>query len=197
MNAFSQNHESGNNQMGCEAIAPLLDCYHDNEMNDAERSTVEKHLANCPACVAELENIANLVHTLGSLPPLETDIDFAERVEQHIRANQNVAAIINKSQSVVPISKTRRWFAVAAAVAILGLAGFQIAHHAGQTVSVASSQLPETQMTTEKSTTEQTQAAPEINQKSNLVAITNPVQNNINEELGIKTDEDGLYAIKM
>jgi hypothetical protein len=37
----------------------------------------------------------------------------------------------------------------------------------------------------------------DVNQKQNLVAISNPVQNNIAEELGITTDEDGLYAIKM
>jgi anti-sigma factor RsiW len=238
-NGLSQNYESSGSHSDCEVIVPLLDCYHDNEIDDAERLEVDKHLANCAACNGELANIASLVTKLAALPPVRSEIDFADLVEKQILAEQSVPASpasINSSQNVVPISSAKKWLAAVAAVVVLALIGLQMTNTVRHTVSVASGDLPTPQITAEKTldlqeqgTTSKPEAAVktdkpkdvnqispahsnrirtanvkvaefdgvDVNQKQNLVAISNPVQNNIAEELGITTDEDGLYAIKM
>jgi anti-sigma factor RsiW len=241
MNDLSQNYNSSGSHSDCEVIVPLLDCYHDNEIDDAERLEVETHLAKCAACTKELANIASLVKKLATLPPVRAEIDFADRIEQQILAQQSASVSptsISQSQKVVPISNAKKWLAAVAAVVVLALIGLQMTNTAYHGVSVASGDLPEgaqiavepapeaqEHLTTGKSQVgaktdkpkESNQISPahsnrmrsanvkvaefdgviDVNQKQNLVAISNPVQNNIAEELGITTDEDGLYAIKM
>jgi hypothetical protein len=236
MNALSQNYESSGSHSDCEVIVPLLDCYHDNEIEDAERLEVDRHLVNCAACNMELANIASLVKKLAALTPVRAEIDFADLVEKQILVEQSVlasSASNKQSQNVVSISSAKKWLAAVAAVVVLALIGLQMTSTAHHSVSVASGDLPEvrsieTQDAPDQASNVQEQVktdkpkelneiapahsnririanvkeaafdgALDINQKQNLVAITNPVQNNIAEELGITTDEDGLYAIKM
>ena len=239
MNDLSQNYESSGSHSDCELIVPLLDCYHDNEIDDTERLEVDKHLAHCDACNVELGHIASLVKKLATLTPARSEVDFADLVEKHILAGQSVDASptsTSESVNVVPISSAKKWLAAVAAIIVLALIGFQMTQSAHNNVSVASGDLPEVSPAEklidvkEEGQTSKPQAVVktdtpkdlnqispahsnrirtatvkvaefdgviDVNQKQNLVAITNPVQNNIAEELGITTDEDGLYAIKM
>ena len=120
-----------------------------------------------------------------------SEIDFADRIEQQILAGQN-----NK---VVSISRSKRWLApvaAAAAIIIAALVGMQMTNVGHQSVSVASSDVS-SKIKPANVKVSEFDGVVDVNQKQNLVAISNPVQNNIAEELGITTDEDGLYAIKM
>jgi hypothetical protein len=246
MNDKSQNCESSDSRSDCEFIVPLLDCYHDNEIDETERLEVDKHLAHCDACRLELSNIASLVKKLATLTPAMPEIDFADLVEKRILANQNVTPLpapAVKPENVMPFSSAKKWLAAAAAIIVLALIGFQMTPTGRHSLSVASGDLSEGQngrfanpnsdddlpdlkpLDTSNSQqaiqtvkpVESNRITPshstkikagdqkvatfdgviEINQKQNLVAISDTVQSNIAEELGIKTDEDGLYAIKM
>jgi len=70
----------------CEDISPLLDAYHDGELDKGERGNVASHLGSCPQCQAKLSEIESVVTTLKNLPRLQmardltTDPEYLKRV---------------------------------------------------------------------------------------------------------------------
>ena len=191
----------------CELIAPLLDCYHDGEVTSEEREQVESHLANCDGCKNELAQISRLSESLKGLPPLKLGDDFADRVEQLIlsghnsaRRTENVLPINSASGNVIPISsaslthsgKSRltSWLMAVAAVCAIALLAFQVMKGPSLHSNVA-------QTPAASKTRNIAQNSTDASKSETLVAISDTVQTNISEELGIKTDEDGLYEIKM
>ena len=55
----------------CEHILPLLDAYHDGELDPPARAQVEEHLAACEACAAELARIRAAAEPLRAMRELQ------------------------------------------------------------------------------------------------------------------------------
>lgn len=86
----------------CEEIRGRLTLYLDNELQGAERATVEAHVAECEACAAELARELNFLKTVRESGPLhEASPALREKVE----------AILNEGEVLpaapLPVKTTR------------------------------------------------------------------------------------------
>jgi len=59
----------------CKEIAPLLVFYACDEVTDQERTAIERHLAACSECSAELTDELEFKKTLNSLPDMQQELD--------------------------------------------------------------------------------------------------------------------------
>jgi hypothetical protein len=76
----------------CEDISPLLDAYHDGELDKAERDNVAGHLTSCPSCQSKLVEIESVVSSLKNLPRLQITHDLTADPEYLKRAMEIVRA---------------------------------------------------------------------------------------------------------
>ncbi len=110
--------------MNCHDARRLFGACWDDELTLAEREWLEAHLAACRACRAEYDTLARTLEMVGTLPRVEAAPELSERVMARI--HRSVAAADR-----VPVS-THRWVpAVAAAAAVLVIAGLLLAPWAG------------------------------------------------------------------
>lgn len=203
----------------CLEITPLLDGFHDNELPESEKQVVLKHLPTCEKCRGRLGEIESLVGSLRSLPRLEMPhslkVDWSAYIDRHDNAGKvtmSNAEPIKKmadESKVVPISSTRgirKWRPVltaAAGLVVLVVAASFLRHAPVTSVgpSLADKLVP-------ASPTEQQSSPPLVASNSNsghaqrgvdgdLIALYSNDANLVSEELGIATDEDGLYALKL
>lgn len=250
------------NSHKCDKFIPLLDAYHDGELNDSEKNSVDEHLHECSACSAQLTGVSRLVATLKAIPPVQMRDDFADKFEARL-LQEKPAVTLAKSNV---ISGRFVLAAATAAAFVLCVCASQLffRHDAAPNEVAAVSQPPVNQVSktlqaeelaavpsrddhipgvnsgvrageegsagkvtpTEKQsvapgdsmrkrgvlagarTAVASEAAGKADQpiasdannaapKHSLVALYEPEANSIPEELGISTDEDGLYAIKM
>jgi hypothetical protein len=54
--------------MNCKRIRPLLSAYHDGELDSAQRTEIEAHLAACPECARTLDGYRSLGQDVRGLP---------------------------------------------------------------------------------------------------------------------------------
>lgn len=153
----------------CSQLEPLLDSYHDNELDAGERQRVEAHLADCQLCTARLQDIGRLVASLKSLPPVESKPDFdafMQRVEAASQSTQTNKKVI---AGPWPLAAA---VAAAAAVALLVLTFWARAPQLA-TNPPESSQSPAPVVAENPTTTQpKVPAAPE----------TNPVEHNVTKQ---------------
>lgn len=57
----------------CEQIEPMLSAYLDGELDADERAAVERHVADCPACAAELRELRGVVGVADELAAPSVD----------------------------------------------------------------------------------------------------------------------------
>lgn len=74
----------------CEMIKDLLPLYTDDVCSDESRKTVEEHLAECPACRAELEKLAK-----GITVAPEKDANVMKRIKKRLRTEKIAVAVIS------------------------------------------------------------------------------------------------------
>lgn len=117
----------------CQEMEPLLDSFHDSELDDAGQESVRSHIDQCAGCRSKLADIERVAKSVASLPRLEMereiDIDsLLAGAEDRAKRKNNVRYI---------------WAAAAAAVAVFvfviykggGDAGYPtVASHDRQTV---------------------------------------------------------------
>jgi len=65
----------------CE-YARRLSAYHDGEVSDADRASLEAHVRQCPACAAELRRLAALSHMVSRLGLPKMPAQSVERVRR-------------------------------------------------------------------------------------------------------------------
>ncbi|HEY9717992.1 MAG TPA: zf-HC2 domain-containing protein [Trichormus sp.] len=70
----------------CNQIRPLLDAYHDNELDKGERAVVEAHLRICDACRRGLAGINFVVDSMGKLPAMTLKRDLSGAIESRLLA---------------------------------------------------------------------------------------------------------------
>ncbi len=63
----------------CDQARRVFGAYWDDEVTQAEREWLESHLAGCPACRTQYEQLARTLETVGSLPRVEVGGDLPER----------------------------------------------------------------------------------------------------------------------
>ncbi|HRX86657.1 MAG TPA: zf-HC2 domain-containing protein [Phycisphaerae bacterium] len=101
----------------------ILGRYFDGELPPAERADVERHVADCATCAAELEQLAALRTAISHTSP-ESDAAALEPIWS------TVAAKLDESATPAPLpfapprrTSIRRWAAAASLALFLGLAG--------------------------------------------------------------------------
>jgi hypothetical protein len=109
--------------MQCENARPLLPLHVYGDLADPERTAVEAHLTQCPACQSELAEFQKLREQLNSLPAQGMHVDMGRIYSLQTRRRQK---------------QSRRWqlvalAAIAAAVLVL-LTRLEIHANAGQLV---------------------------------------------------------------
>jgi len=63
-----------------------LDAYHDGELSPAERSDVEAHLRDCPACAADLAAMRRMSGAFADAAPREPSHEQLLRLARSVRA---------------------------------------------------------------------------------------------------------------
>jgi len=194
------------NVLECAAIQELLDAYYDGELPEAEHDQVASHISGCLDCDRSLGEISKVVDSLKQLPPPQMKIDVAADFDKILAAKDK------------PVIFSRVWaFSIAAACALLLFAFHSFNGAVAPNPEVAATQagvnheeiaeLPAAQpvkpsLGVQKATIIKTRIE---SVPRSMVGRTNPqdmIALNDNdpsmaEELGITTDEDGLYAIKL
>ncbi|WP_375435659.1 HEAT repeat domain-containing protein [uncultured Hymenobacter sp.] len=115
----------------CEAIAPLLAGYAEQDLTAVETTQVEVHLPACPACRAQLRELRELLACIDDqvfpMPPLALRDNFlAQLAEEKMALPKAVDA-----QSTEPVeakvvafwapTPTARWLRIAASIALLAV----------------------------------------------------------------------------
>ena len=63
----------------------LIGAYVDEMLGEDERAAMDAHLASCPECSAELEQLRGAVSSVSGLHRLSAPADFADAVKSRIR----------------------------------------------------------------------------------------------------------------
>lgn len=66
--------------MSCRKIQFLIQAYLDGESSAAESAAVERHVAACPECAADLASSRQLLSVLGASPQRKVSAGFEERL---------------------------------------------------------------------------------------------------------------------
>jgi anti-sigma factor RsiW len=205
----------------CLEITQLLDGFRDNELPESEKQAVLTHLPTCEKCQGRLREIESVVASLRSLPRLEMphslQVDWNAYIERHANAGKetmsNAVPIKKKIEeaNIVPITsagklgKRRTLLAAVAGLVLLVVAAGFIQHNVLTPAGTSLADKP----TPNSPIKEQTQAPliaskggarQESGQRTvdgDLIALYSNETNFVSEDLGIATDEDGLYALKL
>ncbi|MBS1991416.1 MAG: zf-HC2 domain-containing protein [Cyanobacteria bacterium SZAS LIN-3] len=195
------------NKLDCTQVTEMLDAFRDMELELAEAEMVEAHLQNCADCSRELEAIERVVASLKSLPEVPVK-DFADAIEARILAQSNTApaaesptlSLVSDKDNVRSLHQSprrvSRLMLVAAAVLVLcGVIGLN--SFAPQKPSEVA-RLPETDKsnfaTASHNLNTEEATAPLA---EDVVALYDEDGGSNVSDVGISTNEDGLYAIKM
>lgn len=78
--------------MNCKEVQEKLSVYLDNELEASERARLEEHLADCPACQEELQDLQMIVEQLSSLdemiPPLGFRTELFAKLEEGLQKRE-------------------------------------------------------------------------------------------------------------
>jgi anti-sigma factor RsiW len=101
----------------CEDIRERLTLYLDNELQGAERATVEAHLAECESCAAILARELNFLNTIRECGPLHT---ASPALREKVEAILNERQVSPAPRAAKPKPLASRWIvAIAAGLLVL------------------------------------------------------------------------------
>jgi hypothetical protein len=133
----------------CSEMEPLLDSFHDKELDVGECASVENHLGECASCQSKLSDIERVAKSVAGLPRLEMDRD--------IDIDSLLAERTVKDKSNVRIMWTA---AAAAAAAVFLIVVLKVGYETGAPI-VASDH---------KNTVEQPQAPAKVDSQPAVIA---------------------------
>jgi hypothetical protein len=82
--------------MNCENIKELLNAYIDNLLSEKEMGTVQAHIASCPSCKEELDELTQAVNLVRGLDRVVPPPWFSEQVMKNIRKEEKGKGIISR-----------------------------------------------------------------------------------------------------
>ncbi len=77
--------------MFCEQTQDLLTCYHQDELDPSIKTEVQAHLAHCPSCQTESDEIQQILSLFSSVGEFEPPAEVWQRIEADIRQPQTPA----------------------------------------------------------------------------------------------------------
>lgn len=70
--------------MKCETIRSMISSYIDKDLNDIEKTELEKHIAECQQCREEYESMLDIIAVCGNLDELELPQSFRAELHQKL-----------------------------------------------------------------------------------------------------------------
>ena len=91
--------------MSCDLFKPKLSAYLDGELPDDQRRPLEQHLASCPACTRELEELKRLSEDLNMMRFKEPGDDELQRYWAGVynRMERNVGWILLSAGAIITL----------------------------------------------------------------------------------------------
>ena len=78
--------ENGGNVMNNHAdIQKLLAAYSSHDLSAADHATVDRHVAECPACRAQLSDLTTTLHLIRTTPQVHAPPWMTSRIMAHLR----------------------------------------------------------------------------------------------------------------
>lgn len=121
--------------MKCNEIRELLSLYIDNMLEDELKSEVEKHIAFCPECKKEYEELKELSQILSDLPEVPLPENFDQRIHDALVASKkadNPAVIPMKKQS--KMKKAVKYMSTVAAIFVVGIFSIAMYNNSDQLI---------------------------------------------------------------
>lgn len=107
--------------ISCERAWELLNLQLDGALSPQEEQELEKHLASCPACQKEREELAQMSQALRGLGEVQVPADFTQRVMEQVRAESQ------EKPKVIPLLRRQvRALAGLAACALLCIGIYRV-----------------------------------------------------------------------
>ncbi len=206
----------------CRAIEPLLDGYFDNELSPNELASVQSHLTNCDDCSGKLAEIVMVSKGLSSMPKVSLGKDLSQAILLKAQAKpQTKGQVLTFKRMAIwaaaacLILGLSFQFLNKPAVKVSSLSGVEPAKVVPtQPVKVARTPSVRKLMQRKLAAAPQSnEVAPKpeakINQQQKqktliagsahdeVLAFDDGYQPSLMEGMGMATDEDGLYALKM
>jgi hypothetical protein len=185
----------------CKDIELLLDSYYDKELSISEKAFVENHLANCADCQAKLDLTGRVVQAVQALPKLEMKFDLSERLDELIAQK----SVTKKHDNLVSFKSNKLLISAAAGIILLVIAFMASnTHHFSQSIKNNIATNKDNSVNTIAHVKQHLNIKPVISSKSKhidepfeIAALTDNSDETLTDALGLATDEDGLYDIKM
>ena len=102
----------------CDKIRELFDSYIDDEICEADRKELIKHLESCEKCKSELSQLMEMVEEINNLPEMELPENFHSELMEKIKDESIKNKIENKNGRVIDL----RWISSIAAALVLVVA---------------------------------------------------------------------------
>ena len=121
--------------MKCNEIRELLSIYIDDMLEDELKSEVEKHIAFCPECKKEYEELKKLSQILSDLPEVPLPENFDQRIHDALVASKeadNAVVIPMKKQS--KMKKAVKYMSTAAAIFVVGIFSIAMYNNSDQLI---------------------------------------------------------------
>ncbi len=162
----------------CQEIEFLLDAYHDGELSPEKRGVVDQHLSSCPNCSNSLDRTTLLCSTLSQLP----------QVVPSSRLDSCLDAVLQK-QYQPNTWHSPLWVSFAAAAIVLGLFSYKMT----QPQWVDNNHIA----LVDRATIESSSPSDIVDVDEGAALLADADNGTNGENVGIATDEDGLYALKL
>lgn len=209
-------------QVKCSEIELLLDAYHDGELFGEQFALVDEHLGQCPDCQRQLTEIKQVVSVLKDLPRLELSPDLEQKLDGLLEKKPQAVVLRPAFWTTVAASAAvcLLFFGVGALLkpnsspkiaqttprVTLGPSPRPIANYLPMDVPAKSDGKSEVSVKTPAKSTNQlaavagigkTKTAQAPDNRWEIASLLEEDRNTITESIGLATDEDGLYALKM
>ena len=198
----------------CTKVRGLLGAFADNELTKRERTNVVVHLTRCTICTEELLGIRELAYLLLSTPVIVPTYDLVQKIEHAVSAAPKVRVGINEPIVSKPKFSIADMCCLRAQAYICAVAVFMLGLWTSwemPTELISNELTKELKIVRTKSLLIPTDcyvATCRISQEHNVEktpAVTGVASDlcdkdalpSLIEAMGLKTDEDGLYAVEM